>query len=268
MALAGVLNQKNDQINKLYGQNFSQKAGRVYQYMKDAPALSVFPSTFKIVTQHALEGCAYGTVCGAIGGAMGGGISAAPAAGMGALVGTVVGGSFGLWKAYDVQSTKYQGWLKDEKNTKINEDILKIFSGCPELQEILDPVHMQFMSTPVIDPTGQVFDLEQNRKWITEKGTSPLNAHQKLDIKDLKIDYETHGKISQTYARVLRKEVNNVRLNENEERCIQALIQDQEIKAERYFDLTTERLNQDLKDKKITRTQYAEGVTRMAKYLA
>ena len=246
MAVAITLNNKNAQVNALYGNDVVQKAGRVYKYMKDAPACSVFPSTLGIVCKQA----AIGAAAGAIGGA-------------------VIGGVVGIALAYNKQETKYKAWLRDERNTKINNEVIallkaEIAKGAEQFQDFLDPVHQNFMEVPVIDPSGQVFDLEQNRAWIEKHGTSPINQNQRLNIRDLRIDYQTHGRLAKTYAQLIRQEIQGIALNENQRTCINLLLHDLKAKTKFYYKEARKAADAEFDADKITCKQHAARLSRLA----
>lgn len=266
-----ALHNKNAAIQLLHGNAQGQTAQRVRMYIKDRPAMDVFPTIAGTVAKYAAGGGLAGM---GIGAAVG--LGHPLAVGVGGAAGAVIGAGFGCHAAYKQQQYQYKDWLAKATNKAINDEVLgivkkmvkdEINGNMSQYADLLDPINDNFMQRPVIDPTnGKVIDYAQHHKWIGENHRS-LFSYQKLELRDLKLCYTTCGRLHRMYSQVLKGEVNGAQLNAEQKKCVVLLLKDLERDIAYYYKEARADADRLLDAGKLHPQDHADRLSQIAKML-
>lgn len=273
-SVADILHKKAATIEMLQGSSAASQAARVQVYAHERSPLAVYPTVVGTIAKYT-----------ALGGLGGMGVGAAiglghPATiGAGGATGAVLGFGYGCVVAYDEQQSLYADWIKNATNAKVNADVIKFIKALamqevnanpsdPRYEMLLDPVKETLMTRPVVDPTcGKVIDYNLHHVWIDLHGRSLFNHHQKLTSKDLRVSYETVGRLTVLYKQLLAAEVGGVRLNAEQRKCIQILLKDLDKDCKMYYNRARELADKDYKAGKLTIKQHAAKMMDLANIL-
>lgn len=273
-SVAQVMSNSNAAYKKLTGTTLCDKASRVAQYVKDAPAGQIYKPLVKNVLYYGALGTGGGAAIGAVAG-----LGNPLVIGVGAGFGGGVGMGYGIYVTYKDKQSDYQDWLNGAKvaqNTKVKAEVEALIKRIivksiedrdDDDDPLLCPLTRSFMEIPAVTPWGQYFDLAHYRDFIESRGVNPYNAHQKMTMDDVRIDYRRQGLIRDVYIRILNDQLGGVHLNAEQRMCVTHLYNDINRRGQRYFGRALEDATAAWKSGGISMQEAAQRMSRMANML-